>query len=79
MRDNRYSVVGYSDVAVTHTMEGRVFNHASKVAMGLENLRTNVPDVAVDPLAALATAIDLPFRTGVTKTIILIRLGKTFI
>lgn len=50
-----------------------MFNSADKFAMGLENLRFNNLGPYADPLAAVMYATKLPFRTGVMKTIVLVR------
>lgn len=57
----------------SHTMEGQLFNDATKFAMGLENLRFDSTDPYTDPLSAVKFASNLPFRTGVRKIAILVR------
>ncbi|XP_053394173.1 apolipophorins-like [Mercenaria mercenaria] len=71
--NNQYSLVGYAGSMVdSHTMEGQLFNDATKFAMGLENLRFNNLGPYTDPLSALKYASNLPFRTAVKKTVILV-------
>lgn len=71
--DNRYSLYGYSrNMMHSHTMEGRLFNDATKFTMGLENLQFDNMDPYTDPLTALKFASSLQFRTAVKKTVILV-------
>lgn len=74
-RNNRYGLVGYGEDGVdSHTMEGKIFNDADKFAMGLENLKfTNDGGPYINSLKAISYASILPFRTGVKKTVILVR------
>jgi hypothetical protein len=73
LSDNLYGLVGYSDGRVSsHTMEGRLFNEASKVGKGLENLRFTSDASGGTPMEAVKYASTLPYRQGVTKIIILL-------
>ncbi|KAL4235628.1 hypothetical protein ACF0H5_004023 [Mactra antiquata] len=70
---NRYSLVGYAGSMIdSHTMEGRLFNEATKFTMGLENVHFNSIGPYSDPIAAMEYASSLPFRTGVKKVMILV-------
>jgi len=55
-------------------MEGQIFNDADKFAMGLENMKFNKGSgYYSNALSAVMYAAQLPFRVGVTKTIVLAR------
>ena len=53
-------------------MEGQIFNDASKFAMGVESLKFVNLGPYTDPLTAVMKASNLPFRTGVSKAIVLV-------
>ena len=71
--NNRYSLIGFAGDSVTsHTMKGQIFNDASKFAMGVESLKFVNLGPYTDPLSAIMKASNMPFRTGVTKTVVLV-------
>ena len=73
LSNNRYSLVGYAGDSInSHTMEGQIFNDASKFAMGIESLQFVNLGPNTDPLTAVLRASNMPFRTGVSKSIILV-------
>ncbi len=77
MRNVRYALVGYGGHGShgkphPHTMEGQIFNSRDKILLGLENFETTNSDEREDAMAAIKYAAQLPFRAGVSKTIILL-------
>ena len=53
-------------------MEGQIFNDASKFAMGIESLKFVNLGPYTDPLTAVFKASNMPFRTGVSKAVVLV-------
>lgn len=73
LADNRYSLIGYAGDSINfHTMEGKIFNDASKFTMGIESLKFVNLGPYTDPLTAVFRAANMPFRTGVSKAIVLV-------
>lgn len=72
----RYSLVGYAGDAKLrtphlHTMEGEISQSKFKFGKALQNFRPSGAD-SEDPLEAIEYASRLPFRAGVTKSILLL-------
>ena len=53
-------------------MEGQIFNGASKFAKGVESFKFANLGPYTDPLSAILKASNMPFRTGVTKAVVLV-------
>ncbi|KAL3868012.1 hypothetical protein ACJMK2_040851 [Sinanodonta woodiana] len=72
--ENRYGLIGFTaGNYFHHTMEGQLFNVASKFAMGLESLRfENSSQGQMNPVAAVKMASEMPFRNGVFKSLVLL-------
>ena len=76
IRRPRFSVVGYAGEKSlsephTHTMDGELFNTKYKFEKATENFQITQSS-AEDALEALEYAARLPFRAGVSKSIILV-------
>ncbi|XP_072045546.1 uncharacterized protein [Amphiura filiformis] len=74
--NNRFALVGFGgegihDLPHPHTIDGALFNNASRYRLGVEGLEF-ADDGSNDTLAAIMKAADYPFRAGVSKNIILI-------
>jgi len=79
LREVRFAVVGFGgsdhrSIAHTHTMDGQIFAEASQVASAIypfisESVQTSSKP---DAMGALAYAAKLPFRAGVSKSLILL-------
>ena len=69
----RFSVVGYGgkDEPHSHTMDGELFNSKYKFSKATENFHVTQTETE-DALEALEYAARLPFRAGVSKSIILV-------
>lgn len=65
---------GRKTASVAHTFDGGIFSEANKFAKGKETLKFGYH--FTDPLEAIMTAADMPFRTGVSKTIVLLHCGE---
>ncbi|XP_021356772.1 uncharacterized protein LOC110452518 [Mizuhopecten yessoensis] len=69
---NRYGLISYGQRgASSHTIEGVFFNDATKFTKGIETLTNN--NESADSHEAILTATNYPFRTGVSKTIVLVQ------
>ncbi|XP_069127420.1 uncharacterized protein [Argopecten irradians] len=69
---NRYGLISYGQRgASSHTIEGTFFNDATKFTKGVETLTHN--DESADSHDAILTATNYSFRTGVSKTIVLVQ------
>ncbi|XP_033737047.1 LOW QUALITY PROTEIN: uncharacterized protein LOC117325169 [Pecten maximus] len=72
MSGNRYGLISYGQRgASSHTIEGAFFNDATKFTKGVETLTHN--DESSNSHDAILSATNYPFRTGVSKTIILVQ------
>ena len=60
----------------THTMQSEIFNTPLKFEQALSNFKIIDTSDVEDPLNAIEFAAKLPFRTGVSKTIVLIPCGQ---
>ena len=72
-----YSLVGYAAngwfrMPHSHTMQNEIFNSPLKFEQALSNFRIIDASDIEDPLNAIEFAAKQPFRTGVSKTIVLI-------
>lgn len=79
LRDIRFAVVGYGGSdhlfsAHVHTMDGQIFSEASHLSSALHGFSTVLMPSAQEPdaMGALAYAAKLPFRAGVSKSLILV-------
>jgi hypothetical protein len=78
MEKMRYTIVGYGGQgplanAHTHTIDGQIFNNREMFQYGLENFNTMLAsDSPADSLLALRYITRLPFRSGVSKTVVLL-------
>ena len=75
MVKNKYGLVGYGGEGIysephSHTMKGELLNNKYKFVVGTFPVTSDNPS---DPLKAVEYASNYPFRTGASKTIILIR------
>ena len=80
MSDNRFGLVGYGGegklgMPHSHTMEGGLFSNRHKFAPALDKFPTHDTE-NTDALAAISFAAKYPFRTGVSKTIIVVPCEK---
>ncbi|XP_052061384.1 apolipophorins-like [Mytilus californianus] len=84
IKDNRYGLIGFGgtprsafgrkSASSTHTFEGSIFSESNNFAKGKETLKFSYH--FTDPMEAIMTAADMPFRTGVSKTIVLLHCGE---
>lgn len=79
LRDVRFAVVGFGGSdhlasAHVHTMDGQIFAEASLLSGAIHSFSTeSVPNAEQpDAMGALAYAAKLPFRAGVSKSLILV-------
>lgn len=68
------SAFGRKSASSTHTFEGSIFSESNNFAKGKETLKFSYH--FTDPMEAIMTAADMPFRTGVSKTIVLLHCGE---
>jgi hypothetical protein len=76
INNNRYSIVGYGAAGSLHTphirtMDGQIFNTHDKILLGLDDF-TQVYGDSADAMTAIYYASKLPFRAGVSKSIIIV-------
>jgi hypothetical protein len=77
LTSTRYAVVGYGskethlNTAHVHTMDGQIFNTASKLSLALDKFNLESGS-NTDALLALMYSAQLPFRAGASKTLVLI-------
>lgn len=77
LTSTRYAVVGFGGKQShlmnvhTHTMDGQLFNSASKLALAIDRFDLE-PGTNVDTLLAVQYAAQLPFRAGASKTVVLL-------
>lgn len=62
----------YKGAQHSHTVDGQLFNSARKFSNGLDSLNMTKPGLIHDAFGAFAKVVEYPFRTGVSKTIILL-------
>lgn len=84
IKDNRYGLIGFGgtprssfgrkSASSTHTFEGSIFSESNNFAKGKETLSFKYH--FTDPLEAILTAADMPFRAGVSKTVVLLHCGQ---
>ncbi len=70
-----FAADGWFESAHTHTMQNEIFNDRLKFDQALQNFNMVERSDVEDPLSAVEFAARLPFRTGVSKTIVLIPCG----
>ena len=70
-----YAADGWFNMPHTHTMQNEIFNDQLKFSQALQNFHIVDSSDMEDPLTALEFAAKLPFRTGVSKSILLIPCG----
>ncbi|KAJ8305570.1 hypothetical protein KUTeg_016115 [Tegillarca granosa] len=74
--ENRYGLISFGSESLHgHTIEGQLFNDATKFAKGIENLQF-AQHRETDPLNAILSAANFPFRSGVSKSIVLLQCGE---
>ena len=76
LRRNRFAIVGYGaqdqlNAPHVHTMDSEIFNTHDKINIGLANFERE-PAEHTDVFTALRYASKLPFRVGVSKSLVLI-------
>lgn len=70
--NNKYGLISFGKRGpTTHTIEGQLLNDATKFTKGAESLVYS--DDSADSLQALVSAVNFPFRTAVSKTIVLVQ------
>ncbi|ELU04621.1 hypothetical protein CAPTEDRAFT_222921 [Capitella teleta] len=74
--NNRYSIIGYGATGSLNTphirtMDGQVFNTHDKILLGLDDFTKGYGESA-DALAAIYYASKLPYRAGVSKSIVMV-------
>lgn len=73
---NRYGLISFgSENLYGHTIEGQLFNDATKFTKGVESLQF-AQHRETDPLNAILSAANFPFRSGVSKSIVLLQCGE---
>lgn len=82
LREVRYAVVGFGgsdhqSVPHIHTMDGQIFAEASRVSNALSSFSTDIATSyssysMADAMGALAYSAKLPFRAGVSKSLVLL-------
>ena len=70
-----YAAGGWFNTPHTHTMQNNIFNDKLKFSQALANFKIVDSTEMEDPLSAVEFASKLQFRTGVSKTIVLIPCG----
>ncbi len=71
-----YGAKGKFDKAHTLTMQNELFNDGSKFSLAQRNFHIVESTAVEDPLSAVHFAAKLPFRAGVSKSIVLIPCGE---
>jgi hypothetical protein len=77
LQNNRFGVVGFGGLGVhnkeqSHTTEGNLFNDARKLHLAINSLKFSPEGPNTDMLKAVKFAADYPFRTGVSKNVIIL-------
>ncbi|XP_064626174.1 apolipophorins-like [Lineus longissimus] len=77
LQNNRFAVVGFGGQGVhnfdqTHTTEGKLFNDARKLHLAINSLDFQQDGPNMDMLRAVKFATNYPFRTGVSKNVIIL-------
>lgn len=80
LTENNYGIVGFGGVGAhnepnTHTMNGRIMGTIDNIAQGFSSLQF-LGQSHGDAMLAIKKAANYPFRTGVSKTIILFSCNK---
>ncbi|XP_077982070.1 uncharacterized protein LOC144437076 [Glandiceps talaboti] len=77
LEDNRYGLIGFGGEGVhstehTHTIDSKNFNKARKFLLGSDGLVFSETSKNNDTFSAIRKAANYPFRTGVSKSIIVL-------
>ena len=70
-----YAAGGWFNTPHTHTMQNNIFNDKLKFSQALADFKIVDSTEMEDPLSAIEFTSKLQFRTGVSKTIVLIPCG----
>jgi hypothetical protein len=76
LTNNRFGLVGYGGYGVhyeanTHSFEGKIMTTSDKVSQSMQSMQMNGESIG-DATKAIQMATVYPFRTGVSKTIVLV-------
>jgi len=77
LQTNRFGVIGFGGALVhndeqSHTSEGKLFNDARKLHLAINSLKFTPEGPNTDMLKAVKYATNYPFRTGVSKNVIIL-------